>query len=314
MAGGTPSTISSPRTSTPSRAVNLANAAMSTSGASSSSAMSSAASSGGMGTAAAGMTGTMTGGGMGGAGATGGGAGMGGAGMGGGMGGAGMGGDGPRGIGNANVMQLPDFTGIWDDIMGVLGAGQAETFNEMEAQYALDEQFLENQSREKLGQFNLQGTLAQAEAHKYASEQAAGATKFAATEATRGQIESTRLTAESAERQIGLTGTQERLTQAERFAGEGQLIGLRGGEERRTQAELLAGQERQIGLTGEQERLTQGQRLASEEKQIGLRGSEERLTVETQAREQRETELQQDLFRRYKEQKDASQAQRAFRA
>lgn len=221
---------------------------------------------------------------------------------------------GPQGTGNADVMQLPDYTSIWDDVMGVLGAGQAETFNELEGQYALDEQFLENQSQEQLGQFNLQGTLAQAEAHKYASEQAAGATRFAATEATRGQIESTRLTTESAERQIGLSGAEERKTQAERMAGEERQIGLRGTEERKTQAELLAGQERQIGLTGEQERLTQGQRLASEEKQIGLRGSEDRMTIQTQAREQRDTELQQEMFRRYKEQKDASQAQRAFRA
>jgi len=38
------------------------------------------------------------------------------------------------------------------------------------------------------------------------------------------------------------------------------------------------------------------------------------LTVGKQAQEQRETELQQELYRRYREEKDYSQARSAFRA
>jgi hypothetical protein len=231
---------------------------------------------------------------------------------------------------------LPDLGRVFEDILGVLGAGQAETFNERQAQAELDLQNLQNLSQEQLGQFNLQGVLAQADAQRFAASQSADATKFAASESTRGQIESTRISTQSAERQIGLSGEQERLTQGQRLESEERQIGLRGREERLTQADLLASQERQIGLTGQeerlttqergrqerlgietsgtQERLTQGQRLESEERQIGLRGEQDRLTVSTQGREQRETDLQQELFRRFKEQKDADQAQRAFRA
>lgn len=167
-------------------------------------------------------------------------------------------------------VDLGDIESVFGSIMDVLGSSQAETFNELEGQYRLDEQMLENKSNERLGEFNLQGTQAQAEATKYASEQSAGATRFAATESARGQIETQKIASDSAERQIGLTGT----------------------EQRKTQADLLAGQERQIGLTG----------------------AEERLTVGKQAQEQRETELQQELYRRYREEKDYSQARSAFRA
>lgn len=201
------------------------------------------------------------------------------------------------------IIDLGDIESIFGNIMDVLGANQAETFNELEGQYNLDEQFLENQSNERLGEFNLQGVLGQAEATKYASEQAAGATRFASTESARGQIETQRVASESAERQIGLTGAQERLTAVTR--GEQERLGITatGEEERKT-----------VATTGEQQRKTQAELLAGQERQIGLTGEQERLTVGETARQQRETELQQELYRRFKEEKDYSQARAAFRA
>lgn len=341
---------------------------------------------------------------------------------------------------------IPDTTSIFSGILDVLSNNQATELNAISSRNRVDEINAEGLSNQQIAKINLQGTRLQSEAAKYAAAQSAGATRFASTEATRGQIETQRLASKSAERQIGLTGAeqratqqqllasqerqigltgeqerlttltrgeqerlgitatgeQQRLTQAEqisgeqetqrqRFAGEAGLLGVRGKEERRTQAQLLAGQERQIGLTGEQqratqrellagqerqigltgseERRTQAERLAGEERQIGLRGAEERLGIETtgreqratqsellagqerqigltgeqeratqrerfagetgleqtrgietretigrQAREQRETELQQELYRRYREEKDYSQARAAFRS
>jgi hypothetical protein len=145
----------------------------------------------------------------------------------------------------------------------------------------LDEQFLENQSNERLGEFNLQGVRAQADATKYASEQSAGATKFAATESARGQIETQRVASESAERQIGLTGAEERLTTVTR--GEQERLG--------------------IATTGEEERKT-----------TVTRGEQERLGIGETGRQQRETELQQELYRRFREEKDYAQSRAAFRA
>lgn len=95
----------------------------------------------------------------------------------------------------------------------------------------------DNQTRLSLGQMNLQGVLGQAEA-----------TKFAASEGARGQIESSRL-----------------MSQAQM----------------ETQRIASASEERQIGLTG----------------------------LET-----RKTNEQSEMFRRYKEAKDQSDALRAFRA
>ena len=95
----------------------------------------------------------------------------------------------------------------------------------------------DNETRLSLGNMNLQGVQAQAEA-----------SKFAATEGARGQIESSRLVSQA---QI----------ETQRIASQSQ--------------------ERQIGLTGE---------------------------------ETRKTDLQSEMFRRYKEAKDQGDALRAFRA
>jgi len=113
-------------------------------------------------------------------------------------------------------------------------------------------------------------------------------------------------------------------------------VGERGRQTRQTQAQLLSGQERQIGLRGQEERraigargtetrATQAQLLSGQERQIGLRGSEERQTTRVRGEEQRagireagsetrQTALQQEAFRRYKENRDFQQSRSAYRA
>ena len=259
---------------------------------------------------------------------------------------------------DATVLQLPDITSIFSGILDVMGNAQAEKFNADKAQSDQILQNLVNLGNEKIAGFNLQGVQAQADATKFASEQSANATKFASSEAARAQITSTELATSSAERQIGLqgtenrllavtqgeqermniaatgveqrlnigetgrqermnisaTGTEQRLTQAQLLAGQERQIGLTGQQQRLTQGQLLAGQERQIQLTGREQRSTQQQLLAGQERQIMMTGAEQRSTIQEQARQDRNTALQSELFRRYKEQKDQSDALRSFRA
>lgn len=176
----------------------------------------------------------------------------------------------------------------------------------------------------------------QAEATEAAAREAAGATRFAATEGARAAIESQRVQSQSLERQIGLKGAQDRLLAVEQGSQERLNIRATGEQQRLTQGQLLGGQERQIGLTGEQQRLTtaetgkqerlgitttgaeqrstQAQLLAGQERQIEMTGAQQRLLAQEQGRQQRETEMQAEMNRRYKEAKDAAQAARAFRA
>ena len=82
-----------------------------------------------------------------------------------------------------------------------------------------------------------------------------------------------------------------------------QQQGLGALRQEQTQAQLLAGQERQIGLRGQEERATT--RTRGEEQRAGIResGSETRMTA-----------LQQEAFRRYKENRDFQQSRQAYRA
>lgn len=182
----------------------------------------------------------------------------------------------------------------------------------------------------------LAGVGLQADATRFAASESAGATRFAASEGARAAITTQQIASQSQERQIGLKGAQDRLlaveqgaqerlnigatgeqqrqTQAQLLAGQERQIGLTGEQQRLTQGQLLAGQERQIGLTGEQQRLTQAQLLAGQERQIGLTGEQQRLLAQEQGRQQRETEMQAEMNRRYKEAKDAADAARAFRS
>jgi hypothetical protein len=99
------------------------------------------------------------------------------------------------------------------------------------------------------------------------------------------------------------SGAQERATQAERYGGEERLVGARGAQERATQAERYVGEERLVGARGEQERAT-----------TRVSGEEQRKGIQTSGSEQRTTDLQQEMFRRYKENRDYEQAQRQYRA
>ena len=65
---------------------------------------------------------------------------------------------------------------------------------------------------------------------------------------------------------------------------------------------------------GEQERATTETRGQQERLTTQTRGQEQRATVGKTAEETRETNLQQEQFRRYKENRDYQQAQSAYRA
>ena len=66
-------------------------------------------------------------------------------------------------------------------------------------------------------------------------------------------------------------------------------------------------------MTGEQERATQRERFAGETGITRARGEEERAGIRETGSEQRQTGLQQEMFRRYKEERDYDQAQRQYR-
>ena len=106
---------------------------------------------------------------------------------------------------------------------------------------------------------------------------------------------------------------KERALTRETGAEQRKTIGTTGRETRLTQAQLLAGQERQIGLRGTEERATT--RVRGEEERALTRetGAEQRKTIGTTAREQRTTDLQKEMFRRYKENRDFEQAQSQYR-
>ena len=70
-----------------------------------------------------------------------------------------------------------------------------------------------------------------------------------------------------------------------------------------TQGQLLSGQERQIGLRGQEERRT-----------VAATGTEQRAGIRETGSEQRFTALQQEMFRRYKENRDFEQAQSQYRS
>ena len=113
---------------------------------------------------------------------------------------------------------------------------------------------------------------------------------------------------------IGTTGAETRLTRAEEGrqtratrATEGQQTRLtrqtEGTETRATQAQLLSGQERQIGLRGTEERAT-----------TRTRGEEQRAGIRESGSEARRTALQQEQFRRYKEDRDYRQSRQAYKS
>ena len=114
--------------------------------------------------------------------------------------------------GGVRTIDQPNYEGL---IEGLITAGQQDwlsTYAQNREITAMGLAKADNETRLGLGQFNLQGALAQAEATKFAASQQAEATKFAATEQARGSIETQRVASQSEERQIGLTGGETRTT------------------------------------------------------------------------------------------------------
>ena len=103
-----------------------------------------------------------------------------------------------------------------------------------------------------------------------------------------------RLGAQGAEQRLGIkeTGAQNRLT----TAAEG------------TQRRLT------VGAMGEQERKTVGTKAAEERATLGTRGTEERKGIAARGEETRATATQEELFRRYKENRDYDQSRAAYRS
>jgi hypothetical protein len=115
-------------------------------------------------------------------------------------------------------------------------------------------------------------------------------------------------------RRTQAVGAETRLGQ--RVAGEEERAGIRvTGEESRF-GQRVAGQEERAGIrtTGRESRL--GQRVAGQEERAGIRttGKEQRETIGKTGTETRTTDLQQEMFRRYKENRDYEQAQQQYRS
>ena len=120
-------------------------------------------------------------------------------------------------------------------------------------------------------------------------------------------------------------GAEERLLAQTKGSEDRATLGVKGREDRQTQAQLLAGQERQIGLRGTEERATTrtrgqetratvGETARQERETTRVRGQEQRAGIRESGSETRMTALQQEAFRRYKENRDFQQSRQAYRA
>jgi hypothetical protein len=109
-------------------------------------------------------------------------------------------------------------------------------------------------------------------------------------------------------------GAQLDRTNAEFFAGQDIRRTQSTGAEQRLGYASQGEQERaSIGATGEQYRLGLGTAGAEERATTRVSGEEQRKGIETTGSEQRTTDLQQEMFRRYKENRDYEQAQGQYR-
>jgi hypothetical protein len=99
-------------------------------------------------------------------------------------------------------------------------------------------------------------------------------------------------------------GAQLDRTNADFFAGQ---------DIRRTQA-AGAEQRLSIGKTAEEERASRAKAGEEERKTVSATGVEYRAGLQTAGGEERRTALQQEMFRRYKENRDYEQAQQQYRA
>lgn len=119
------------------------------------------------------------------------------------------------------------------------------------------------------------------------------------------------------EQQKGLAerGAELDRVNEEFFAGQDiRRLQAQGAEQRLTTK--TTGEEERKGMetTGAQQRLTEQTRGAEQRKGIETTGQQERLTVGKTAEETRATALQQEQFRRYKEERDYQQSQQAYKS
>ena len=114
------------------------------------------------------------------------------------------------------------------------------------------------------------------------------------------------------------TPTQSLRTQTElaRVTGEQTRLNMQTGAQLdRLNEEFYTGQDlRRYRARGAEERLLSETRGEQERATTQTRGQEQRLTVGKTGEETRETNLQQEQFRRYKENRDYQQAQSAYKS
>ena len=114
------------------------------------------------------------------------------------------------------------------------------------------------------------------------------------------------------------TPTQSLKTQVEltRISGEQNRLNMETGAELdRINEEFYTGQDlRRYRARGAEERLLSETRGEQERATTQTRGQEQRLTVGKTGEETRATNLQQEQFRRYKENRDYQQAQSAYKS
>ena len=114
------------------------------------------------------------------------------------------------------------------------------------------------------------------------------------------------------------TPTQSLKTQVEltRISGEQNRLNMETGAELdRINEEFYTGQDlRRYRARGAEERLLSETKGEQERATTQTRGQEQRLTVGKTGEETRKTNLQQEAFRRYKENRDYQQAQSAYKS
>ena len=114
------------------------------------------------------------------------------------------------------------------------------------------------------------------------------------------------------------TPTQSLRTQVEltKISGEQNRLNMETGAELdRINEEFYTGQDlRRYRARGAEERLLTETKGEQERATTETRGEQQRLTVGKTGEETRETNLQQEQFRRYKENRDFQQAQSAYKA
>ena len=101
-----------------------------------------------------------------------------------------------------------------------------------------------------------------------------------------------------------------------RVAGEEQRAGIETEGTQKRASARVAGEEQRAGMETEGAQTRASARVAGEEQRAGMEttGAQNRATRRVEGEEVRETDLQREMFRRYKESRDYGQAQAAYKA